>query len=233
MIALPKTKNAFAFRNFDKKKILQRPYFKDFHFDADKSDEEILKPLSLSGDDSLPTIEEKHKILNEIYSLLSQLRVLVSNHSKKRLEKYRKLIQRQIDAVQASETNFKSMKQAVNREMELESLQEKYKREQELAFDYILCIPDYITDLMIDINKKWQKLETRLQEMYREKFAERLRQARIKANLSRKNLGDAINISPNGFGLYETGKREPTLTSLIRLARTLNVTTDWLIGVTP
>jgi len=38
-----KTKNAFAFRDFDSSRILQRPFFKDFYFAPDKSDEELLE----------------------------------------------------------------------------------------------------------------------------------------------------------------------------------------------
>ena len=45
------------------------------------------------------------------------------------------------------------------------------------------------------------------------------------------SLGDAINISQNGFGLYETGKRDISTTALIRLSRKLKVSSDWLIGL--
>ncbi len=211
-----KTKDAFAFRDFDEKRILQRQFFKDFNFDADKSDAEILQDLSLANDDSLATLERKHKVLNETFNQLSRLRALAINHSNRRLEKYRKAIQKKIAAAAVIS----------------ESLQRKYNREQSLATEYILVIPLAIADLMETVEKIWRELENKLQETYRKNFAERLKQARIKANLSRKQLGDAINISPNGFGLYETGKREPTLTSLIRLARTLNVSADWLIGAT-
>lgn len=213
---MPKTKDAFAFRDFDEKRILQRPFFKKFNFDADKSDEEILQDLSLAEDDSLSTIESKHETLNEIFNRLSQLRILAINHSNNRLEKYRKAIQKKIDAAPISE-----------------SLKEKYNREQRLATSYILTIPSYITDKMELAEKIWRELETRLQEIYRENFAERLKQARLKANLSRKELGDTINLSPNGYGQYESARREPSLTSLIRLSRILNVSADWLIGITP
>lgn len=213
---MPKTKDAFAFRDFDEKRILQRPFFKKFNFDADKSDEEILQDLSLADDDSLATLERKHKVLNEIFNQLSRLRNLAINHSNKRLEKYRKAIQNKIETSPNSE-----------------SLQRRYKREQSLATNYILAIPIHIADLMELVEKIWHELENKLQESYRENFAERLKQARLKANLSRKELGDTINLSPNGYGQYESARREPSLTSLIRLSRTLNVSADWLIGTTP
>lgn len=64
-------------------------------------------------------------------------------------------------------------------------------------------------------------------------FAERLKQARIKKKLSRQQLAESIGVSRNGYGSYETGRREPNLFSLIRLSKILGVTTDWLVGITP
>lgn len=227
-----KRKNAFALRGFDKRRILQRPFFKDFHFSAEKTDEEILASLGLSEDDSLSVIERKHKTLNEIFDRLVKFRALIINHSDNRLDVYRKIVEKKIDMAQTTKTPS-SMKTAIDSLLYIESLQKKYKREQGLAVEYCLCTPSYIEDLAIAVNRVWLKLENKLQEKYREIFAERLKTARIKSGFTRKQLGDVIHISPNGFGLYETGKREPTLTSLIRLARTLNVSADWLIGVAP
>ncbi len=62
-------------------------------------------------------------------------------------------------------------------------------------------------------------------------FAERLKQARLKANLSRKELGDTINLSPNGYGQYESARREPSLLTLKKIAIALNCSVDWLLGL--
>ena len=214
-----KTKNAFAFRDFDAKRILQRPFFKAFNFDDTKTDAEILQSLSLSDDDSLPTIESKHETLNAIFDSLSRLRVLIGNVHCKRLSCYRRKLTKKVNSVEDG-----ALKKL---------LEERHQREQSFAFTYLLEINDDIAELMKTVENQWRALETKLQEVYRENFAERLKQARIKANLSRKQLGDTINISPNGYGQYESARREPSLTSLIRIARTLNVSTDWLVGVAP
>lgn len=65
----------------------------------------------------------------------------------------------------------------------------------------------------------------------RRRFGERLKAAREAAGLSRKELGDAVNLLPNSYGLYETGKRDASTATLIRLARFLKVSADWLIGL--
>ena len=58
-----KTKNAFAFRDFDSSHILQRPFFKNFYFDSDKSDTEILKSLKDTAEDSVDFLEKKKRYM--------------------------------------------------------------------------------------------------------------------------------------------------------------------------
>ena len=56
---MPKTKDAFAMRDFDGKRILQRPYFRQFGF-ADESDEKILSSLTATDSDGLAELERKN-----------------------------------------------------------------------------------------------------------------------------------------------------------------------------
>ena len=57
---MSKTKNAFAFRDFDSARILQRPFFKNFYFKPDKSDEEILQSLNKPTDESVGSSEKNY-----------------------------------------------------------------------------------------------------------------------------------------------------------------------------
>ena len=214
---MPKTRNAFAFRDFDAAKILQRPYFRQFGF-SDASDAEILTALTATDSDELAELEEKNQRLNDVFRLLDKLRIKSINHSNKRLETYRRALAEKIAAAQMAGA-------------ETLSLQNRYNREQGLALEYVLSVPQTIADLMIAVEKIWQDSEQRLQAAYRRRFGERLRQARERAGLSRKELGDAINISPAGYAYYERGQRDVTPTSLIRIARLLKVSADWLIGL--
>lgn len=66
---------------------------------------------------------------------------------------------------------------------------------------------------------------------YRKGFAARLKQTRLSAGLTRQQLGNKLQLSANGIGQYEIGRREPSLGGLVRLAKILNVSTDWLLGV--
>ena len=85
-----KTKNAFAFRDFDSSRILQRPFFKDFHFDANKSDAQILKSLSIVTEDSVDSWERNLYVIKATYERLFRFRHLINRHNENRLDKYNK-----------------------------------------------------------------------------------------------------------------------------------------------
>lgn len=68
-----KTKNAFAFRDFDSARILQRPFFKNFYFEPNKSDTEILDSLSESTEDSIDSLEKKSYIIQATHERLTKL----------------------------------------------------------------------------------------------------------------------------------------------------------------
>ena len=72
-----KTQNAFALKDFDEKRILQRRFFKDFKFDADKTDEEILSKLS--HDVSTRSQQDLEKIFDILIERLERYRRAVAD----------------------------------------------------------------------------------------------------------------------------------------------------------
>lgn len=64
------------------------------------------------------------------------------------------------------------------------------------------------------------------------KFAERLNEALIENNLSQKALAQRIFMSQSIVNNYCTGKREPSLDVLISICKELNVSADYLLGLT-
>lgn len=85
-----KTKNAFAFRDFDSARILQRPFFKNFYFEADKSDEEILQSFNNVTDDSVDSWEKNLYAIKAIHDRLGEFRQLINRHNEERLDRYNK-----------------------------------------------------------------------------------------------------------------------------------------------
>lgn len=61
-------------------------------------------------------------------------------------------------------------------------------------------------------------------------FAERLKSLRTSRNILQKDVVAATGISLRAYLYYETGKREPTLSTLIALADFFDVSLDYLVG---
>lgn len=62
-------------------------------------------------------------------------------------------------------------------------------------------------------------------------FTKRLREARQAAGLGQQDIAAAAGISKTAYSSYETGRRQPDLSRLCRLAGALGVSADWLLGL--
>lgn len=62
-------------------------------------------------------------------------------------------------------------------------------------------------------------------------IGERIQKRREAMSLSRLDLAYAIRTSPNQIYRYETGVNEPGASMLLKIAKTLNVSTDYLLGM--
>lgn len=63
-------------------------------------------------------------------------------------------------------------------------------------------------------------------------FNERLKELRNSKGLSQRKLAEALNLHFRSIQSYELKTREPTLSNLIALAKYLEVSTDYLLGLT-
>ena len=61
-------------------------------------------------------------------------------------------------------------------------------------------------------------------------FGNNLRALRIKCGMTQEELGRCLDKSKNNISQYETGKREPDLATLIKMAQQFQVTVDQLLG---
>lgn len=61
-------------------------------------------------------------------------------------------------------------------------------------------------------------------------FSERLKTLRKEKKLTQKELAEQIGISQKSYSHWESGKNEPSLENLIKLADLLEVSLDWLFG---
>jgi len=63
------------------------------------------------------------------------------------------------------------------------------------------------------------------------KFATRIKELRDEKNLTKTQLANAVKLSDNIVGRWESGERMPSLETLILLAKFFNVSTDYLLGL--
>lgn len=60
-------------------------------------------------------------------------------------------------------------------------------------------------------------------------FNKRLREMRMKRNFTQQNMADSIGVALRSYQCYETGSRCPSFDLLVRIADTLDVSTDYLL----
>lgn len=63
-----------------------------------------------------------------------------------------------------------------------------------------------------------------------ETVGDRLKKARLRKDLTQKNVSDLTGITDKSLSRYENDKTEPDNDSLRRLAETYEVSADWIIG---
>lgn len=67
--------------------------------------------------------------------------------------------------------------------------------------------------------------------MYKEVFKERITQARHENNLSQRKAAEMLKISKATIASYETGRTEPDLETLGKLAKLYYHTVDYFLGL--
>ena len=71
------------------------------------------------------------------------------------------------------------------------------------------------------------------EEERRKLFGERIKMIRKLRGFTRSEFAKLLGVSRPLIAAYETGTREPSLKNLIALVQTLNIDTDWLLGLSP
>lgn len=64
-----------------------------------------------------------------------------------------------------------------------------------------------------------------------ENFNDNLRTARERKGFSQKEMAERIGVAKSTYSLYESGNREPNVQTIKKIADTLNVSADELLGI--
>lgn len=62
-------------------------------------------------------------------------------------------------------------------------------------------------------------------------FNENLKEARLAAGMSQKDVAEKIGVAKSTYSLYESGSREPDVSKIRKLAEILGVSGDMLLGI--
>ena len=227
-----KTKDAFALREFDETKILQRPWFKDFNLPIG-SDEDVLlsflnvfeKPVAgvtPSGYLKVITPNQEGYLAGAIENLETITRL------GDRAVFYEALLERHMIRLNTMQKSFVEKFMATEERI----YKEKFIRATDLLKRYRVVL-NSTTALRQKITFKVQMLKELFEKDFRQRFfGSRLRQARKTAGLTQAELAARVGLkSYNPVTQYERGINDPSLPTLFRLATTLNVKTDWLLGL--
>ena len=60
-------------------------------------------------------------------------------------------------------------------------------------------------------------------------FAKKLKDARLKAHLSQKEVADKINLDRSTYAYYETGRTVPSVNTLLKISKILNVDLNYWV----
>ena len=67
--------------------------------------------------------------------------------------------------------------------------------------------------------------------MVNEIFARRIKELRAEKGFSQQQLGDLVGVSKVSIFNYENGLQQPSLEILVNLAKSLNCSVDFLLGI--
>ena len=60
-------------------------------------------------------------------------------------------------------------------------------------------------------------------------FSDKIRCLRIEKGLNQQAVADKLNVSKSAIGMYEQGRRSPSLDIVVAYAKLFSVTTDFLL----
>ena len=242
---MPKTRDAFALRYFDPTMIHKRKFFRfeegigffqSRFFELAESDDSDMyyafQNLWVQEDEDIldvyysQAVEAQNKFrydrVKAIIDIMINILSDINNYVKKiirhynRLEKYSKAWNNAI---------------SVDENLSADEIRSKTRRVQQLLKSYD-DVQKAIKNLQHSIKKRIMDITDAYEKSDRNIFAIRLRQARMETGLTQTLLATKIGMTQSGYTNYENAIREPSITTLKKLARILGKSTDWLLGLT-
>ena len=223
---MPKTKDAFALEGFDETRILSRNYFRGYAppEELHLTDEDYLTSIVLSAADA-DEANFSDKLADIMIFDFYANNLMRLAYTMTRANKY------QTRLTQHSDKLMKYSVRLVEKYALDDKIQTKIRRAQNLADSYADACRA-VQNLQRAIFNSIATIKDGNADSVRRRFAERLRQARKKKNMTQQDVANLIHMSAGGYTQYELARRDPSIPTLIKLARILDCSADWLLGLT-
>ena len=205
-----KKQNAFAYRNFDADKIFGCKFI-------------------VQGCEWLPMSKNDAEILQNFKSDLKTDDLLSLERTERELKNIRRAITNFNDRLMRHNERLKNLSLRIIESAEVTpEISQRVKQVKEMSNNYA-----HIAGALIQRKEKiegiMKQCRQKIEQAYREKFAANLKKARQKRGLTQRQLADMIQMSPNLIAPMELGNSQPSLMSLSRIAKALQVSADELL----
>ena len=200
----PAIDEAFALADFDKDRILSREFFRNLNLpSADMSDKEFLKKSF-----DISNLDGAEKAIIE----LVEIREMVKKYRERLIKHSRKL-----------EDFSKKIAYSIAEYGESEKLRKSFRRAKFLSEEYSKISKDYVAKLYHETQDKINSCDAIAGRYYRKKFSSKLKKIRKEKKMTQADLGRLLGIAQTGIFAYENAQREPSLSTLQRMAKILDV----------
>ena len=139
------------------------------------------------------------------------------------------------DSVQVMEQKLSKVKALHDQAQKFEKMAIRYfnRKSKVGGVVYIdeISARNEVVSLIIGLRKIYYDNEKRIQQKYREDVIGRLKYFQSKSGITRKKLGEMVQVSPQSMYDYWHQRRDVPLHTLIRLAKVLKISGDELLGL--
>ena len=223
---MPKTRDAFALRNWNLKHFFYQKRFKSHEKNVDLSGYfDDKKTVDIVCDSALEELDKGN--ITEAYSIIEGLQWLsfrlvdfcgfILFIHLERLNKFSGKLQNHW-----ANADDLTVEQVKEKSARLSDLKSNYSKIEKSAFE----LSDYI-------ERKIESIERDFKRQSKIIFAGRLCMIRKKNNMTQQEVAQKLHIKQSSYSSYERMTREPPLSTLVKLSRIFNCSVDWLLGLTP
>ena len=224
---MPKTKDAFAFRDFNEQRLMFRihPLLRevekeiktddDYNADDAPLDADFFKAFATIAKSMTTATMKDNKAFGQHMLYIASEFLRYSDRIVRHIKRLRQILTLFEDKISSDDKN--------------EKLHTQYRRAKFLISNYAHCLSS-ATIFAENFLKSVKGFKEKIATLYRQLFAERLKQSRQEKKITQAQMANKLGITVGAYQFYELARREPNITRLIQISTILDVTPNFLLG---